>query len=317
MYNPEKSFLEKEDNNAVENVEYILDHQLMERIDESDFDDIYKEKDILKDKDYVERMKQNFRESEDQLTSQEREKVKERKKKSEALEIIIGEQGTMSGWFEGGDIKSSIVRTGEYDDIRNGVDSVVEFEIPDKDTKTIRRIALAIDASMSADASIIDRKIKRNMERIDNLDDLHIKYFQSDIEDYKGELNGIMPVVFALDGKHTNDLINLAAQNKRLVESGNNNEIFKETKEKLDNHPCQLIFLREARMQFEAYAKKLQEMPEPKAKEILGKVQQDLEIINTLIEEKKDIDFGELMDDNSFARVEELIMPKEKFNFST
>lgn len=317
MYNPEKSFLEKEDNNAVENVEYILSHQLMERIDESNFDDIYKEKDILKDKDYVERMKQNFRESEDQLTSQEREKIKERKKKSEALEIIIGEQGMISGWFEGGDIKSSIARTGEYDDIRNGVDSVVEFEIPDKDTRTIRRIALAIDASMSTDASIIDRKIKRNMERINNLDDLHIKYFQSDIEDYKGELNGIMPIVFALDGKHTNDLINLVAQNKRLMESGNNNEIFKETKEKLDNHPCQLIFLREARMQFEAYIKKLEEMPELKAKEILGKAQQDLEIINTLIEEKRDIDFGELMDDNSFARIEELVMPKEKFNFST
>ncbi|HNZ84036.1 MAG TPA: hypothetical protein PKL98_02075 [Candidatus Pacearchaeota archaeon] len=317
MYNPEKSLIEKERGDSVENVDYILENQISERIDESDFSDIYGKESIAKDKDYVQKMKRNFREAEDQLTSQEREKVHERKRKSEALEIIISEQGTKSGWFANENIKSSIIRTSEYDDIKNGVDSIVEFEIYDNDTKSIRRVALAIDASMSADSSVLDRKIKRNMERFQHLQDLGVKYFESEVEDYKGELNGVMPVVFALDGRNTNELINLTAQNKKLIESRESAELLKETKRELDGHPCQQIFLREARLQFEAYLRKLEQIKSPRSEEMIQKVRQDLEVINILIDSKREIPLGNFMNDQAFSRMENLIAPKEKFDFST
>jgi len=317
MYNPEKSIIEKEDNNAIENVDYILDHQISKRIDMSSFGDVYDQKIIDNDKNYVSKMKDHFKETDDQLTSSERNKVEERKMKSEALEVIISEQGTLSGWFEGEDTKCSISRTCEYDDIKNGTDGVMEFEIADDDGKNIKRIALAIDASMSADSSVLDRKLKRNIEKIKRLEDLEVKYFQSDLEDYKGNLKGVMPIVFALDGENTNDLINLVAQNKRLMESGRNPEIFEKTKKELDNHACQQIFLREAKIQFEAYIRELNKMSDPKAKETVKKTEQDLEVIKKLIDSKKDIYFDNLAYDKSFSRMKELLTDKEKPAFST
>jgi len=42
-----------------------------------------------------------------------------------------------------------------------------------------------------------------------------------------------------------------------------------------------------------------------------------LEVINILIDSKREIHLGNFMNDQAFSRMENLIAPKEKFDFST
>ncbi len=66
-------------------------------------------------------------------------------------------------------------KTSEFDDIKNGVDFVAEYQNPD-DPKSY--IALAMDASFSMSPSLINKKIDRSISDINKGTLSRVKYFQ-------------------------------------------------------------------------------------------------------------------------------------------
>lgn len=66
-------------------------------------------------------------------------------------------------------------KTSEFDDIKNGVDFVAEYQNPD-DLKSY--IALAMDASFSMSPSLINKKIDRSISDINKGSLSRVKYFQ-------------------------------------------------------------------------------------------------------------------------------------------
>lgn len=66
-------------------------------------------------------------------------------------------------------------KTSEFDDIKNGVDFVAEYQNPDNPKSYI---ALAMDASFSMDPSSINKKIDRSMTSINKGKFSFVKYFE-------------------------------------------------------------------------------------------------------------------------------------------
>lgn len=118
-------------------------------------------------------------------------------KSSEAvdLEYVLMEGIKVHGWF--GDDVESVQKTSEYDDAINGTDFVVTF----RDEDTGEFVYLAIDATTSADPSVIRRKADKVYEKLNRAKMTEIKYF----EDPDGKAGKVeMPrIVLALNPKKT------------------------------------------------------------------------------------------------------------------
>jgi len=259
---------------------YTLDH----------FSDVFNNEEIKKDKSHIESIKLSF---ENKNKNQENvEKVIHAKKRSEALEIIIADQIELSDWF-GED--SLFFRTTEYDDFINNTDAVVEFNIGEEP----KRIALAIDSTSRTDLPHVQEKINRNISKILN-NNLEIKYFESQIDKFKGSIKGVIPVVIGLEAGNTNDLIDKFAQLIRLKQTLDDplihvNEKMQtrqsstKCKKEIEKHPAQLIFLREIKSQLEMYKKiiALENNENISIKE--SDIQSLDQIITDIIDDKKQI----------------------------
>ena len=104
-----------------------------DRVDIESFSDLYGEDVVSQDLEYVEKMKKKFN---NPLDSQGRVL----KEKAEVLEAIISREADQNMWF--GE-ESAIILSSEYDDIKNGIDAVVEFEREEG----ISTLGLAIDVT--------------------------------------------------------------------------------------------------------------------------------------------------------------------------
>ncbi len=154
------------------------------------------------------------------------------RKLSTIFEAVIHENAELSEWPgpEAQTIKSS-----RYDDIKNGVDTIVEFEEPDRSTT---HLALAIDVAMSGS---IEKKFDRIKQEIREGRMAEVKYFASDTTD-PGPLHNVPRIVIGADGRTVNELANLWLEG---------------SKRELGKHPIQFQILEEIIMQltaFEAYA---------------------------------------------------------------
>ena len=171
------------------------------------------------------------------------------KKRSESLEIIIGDQIELNNWF-GPDALFN--RTTEYDDFFNGVDAVAEFKNKEKP----QRLALAIDATMKADLTGVKKKIDRNISKLLN-NNLEVKYFESKIDDYKGKLKNVIPVVLGVEGEDADELVHKFAElihlKKKLYKNDSDEKLISEKKNQLAQHPVQIIFLKEIKLQLDMY----------------------------------------------------------------
>lgn len=129
-----------------------------------------------------------------------------REKSSEAvdLEYVLMEGIKVSGWF--GENVESVRKTAEYDDIMNGTDFVIAF----LDEDTDKFVYLAVDATTSADPSVLHRKAGKVFEKLSQAKMVEIKY----LEDPDGKAGKAeMPrVVLALGPEKTVALQKLMAE---------------------------------------------------------------------------------------------------------
>jgi hypothetical protein len=105
-------------------------------------------------------------------------------------------------------------KTAEYDDLRNGVDFVAEYENPDKPSSYI---GLAMDASFASYAPVIDKKMLRSLGDIKNDTLSKIKYFQFDSEGESKDL-GIPRVIVGTDETHVKALLEKWDLNEKAEE---------------------------------------------------------------------------------------------------
>jgi hypothetical protein len=190
-------------------------------------------------------MEVSFEKRHDNLTSEEKIRIEEREHLSEALEIAVISGGQKAHWFGK---NSELIRSARFDDIFNGVDGFLEFPMEDGEPF---RMALAIDASMSRDKEIIENKMNRGIKKLET-GHMEAKYFKSKINDYKGKLTMVLPIVLGIESQNAQKLVHLFADFQRA--EGDEKKM-KKIGETLQNDPAQVIFLKEILVQLDMYAK--------------------------------------------------------------
>lgn len=278
----------------LENARIILS-TAQERPKLSDFADVFEKDELIRDEKSLSLVKRSISENTDLLLEDERRQISERKARGEALEVLIIQEAELNNWL--GD-NVLISRTTEYDDYFSHVDAVLEFDLGEESPE---RIALAIDASMLSDFHLTTSKLKRNIESVTGKGRAtEVKYFQSQVDDYKGSLTNIIPVVIGLEGSNCKQLFADFAQIIKLKRVAEKDDLQKETlhnlNEKMRTNPAQMAFLLEIKSQLEFYKnlvgkKTTEEGVNSKQLERL------ISLIDSVLTEKKDIKLGELEND--------------------
>lgn len=314
MFDPDKKYASF-NKSASKDAEAIIKFERKKRLQEIDFIDDgkkgYSEAEVKRDLETVERMKEKFEKGQDHMTDAEIKRAKENENRGEALEVIILDKGEELEWFGLG---TRLSRTTKHDDIFNGVDGVAEFVSKEK---TTHRVALAVDASMNSDFSALKRKIDRNIRKItNNKDEIEVKYFKSAIDDFKGKLALIIPVVIGMEGKKANELIGIFSQimvlQAREPKSGEELKKLDQLLIEAKNHPCQVIFLKEIKEQIAFYKELLAGDKSIKAQLFMNEINSLLEIINLIIGSKKEILGGELEKDGVYLTIKNIISQERK-----
>lgn len=235
---------------------YIIAVEKLEqdRVKTSDFIGLYKDQ-VEDDESYVTKRKSQFEAS---ATPEK----KRNKKLSIILEAIINEQIELSDWL--GPEAESMAAT-DYDDIKNGVDSIVEFKEGDL---SVRHMALAIDASYSTELSDKLGKIKGEIEKGLLTE---VKYFHSDHLDFRGRLEKVPRVVVGAESDRLTSLIFAwleshwmetipPDQQEKLIKDEKLKEQLKAIKERqragkkeLEIHPMQFLIIAQIIDQLKAF----------------------------------------------------------------
>ena len=193
-------------------------------IDPEKFRDLYGKEAIDADKAYVEKMESTF--------STEGE-PSEAQKLGTIFEALLHSQIAYGQWFGK---ESSAQKTSRYDDIKNGIDEVVETEVHEAATSYL---GLALDATLGGTGE----KFKRIKHEIDRGELGTVKYFRSKNGEFRGELSHIPRVVVTADAKTVIELATLWLEKKS---------------KELHEHPFQHQMLEEIELQlasFEGYAR--------------------------------------------------------------
>ncbi len=226
------------------------------RIDPHTFLGIYSEKEILDDETWVHQKREEHRSLQTTETEARAEKI------GEALEAIL-EQGVEEfGWFSAGSVTAHYVRTAKYDDYK-GIDGVLEFSVKTQ-KGGVHRIALAVDASLNRKTEAIEKKIHYSTKRVLGRKDAQVdgpavvKYFHSKADPHtKGKLEGVVPVVVGVDSADCFKLIKQLAQLRELERSAKSSSLLgqkhSEAKNRMKEHPAQMIFLKEIELQLTRY----------------------------------------------------------------
>lgn len=123
------------------------------------------------------------------------------------IEAIMYEHIEQSNWL--GE-NTRTIKTSFFDDIRNGVDLIAEFE-DGRDSFT--HMGLAIDVTFGNTAS--QNKILEIRKNIEQGKLAEIKYFESERSPYKGLYQNLPRVVVGADRNHISDLIRLWSDKTR------------------------------------------------------------------------------------------------------
>lgn len=281
-----------------EDLDIIIQHERMHRPELDDFADIYPKEKIDSDKRELSRVKTKIHKKESAVPAEERAMKDLLMRRGEALEVIVGDSIEMRNWF--GE-NAMIQRTSEVDDVLHGIDAVVELDREDEDAQ---RMAMAIDAYSGTSWNILEKKIKRNMERLAGNDEsAKIEYFESQIPDkdgnyYKGPLNDLVPIVIGISGENANDLFKKFSRLLRIKDlerklDPRELEIKRGLENDINSHPVQLLFLEEILVQLNGYNKVIEQDPGKVSPEIQDQVNGLQDIIKSIISERED-ELGEV-----------------------
>lgn len=308
MYNPDRGFegsaIDRADRSlrrgmGREAVDFILENEIVRRPKIDEFSDIFPQEEIEQDKRDLQSRKDGWEEQlrlhleRQKVPPQEQEEIREKirvgKRKSEALEVVIARHGELYNWF-GED--AGITRATEFDDVFNGVDAVLVFDLGEGSEETI---ALAIDASMNPDVKSIQGKIKRNQDKLLNrAEQAKVKYFRS--KHQRGILQHVIPVVVGMEGKNSEKLFSLVANVMKLERRpGSVSQTLSQLKTELEVHPAQKIFLEEIVLQLRGYMQMLKGNPrEESLRERITVLQM---VLREVIQSKQDIELEEFGND--------------------
>ena len=169
-----------------------------------DFEDLYGKENVQKDKEYVRKMEYLF--------NKERNSEKDNSSKLATIfESVIHEHGELSDWFGS---SAFTIKTSRYDDIKNGVDEIVEFI---EENKKFSHLALGVDVTIANETY---SKFKKIIDEINQGKLAEIKYFKSDELGIRGELKNVPRVIISVEGKTVRELggMWLEGKNKELSE---------------------------------------------------------------------------------------------------
>lgn len=236
-----------------------------------DFAD-YGEENIKRDKEYVEDRKKKF--------AKELTPGKEYfKKLATVFEAIVHDQSEQGEWLGH---NATTIKTTDYDDIANGVDSIVEF----REEHSASHLAMAIDATFNQDTG---KKFDRIKNEIKKGELATIKYFHSEHLGIKGRKSNIPRVVVGTDIKTIKELSEL------WLGKGKENILA------LANHPIQLQILEEMLLQFETFKNYAQKVNQPEIAAIYEKTHKIVKEIYS--EKKKAIKTTDLRHDDVFESI--------------
>lgn len=244
---------------------------LAEPVNPEDFRDIYG-KNVDNDMQYVEKMEKMFAEKNRDAS----EEVERFNKIAKIFEAIIFQHAELSNWF--GESATTIAAS-RYDDIKNGIDTIVEFN----EDQAAYHLALAIDVtSGSASRDKFDR-IQRD---IDEGHLAEIKYFVSENMGIRGHKANVPRVVIGADRKTIYNVINA------WIEKDN---------DALAEHPIQIKILSEIQIQLASFKQYCENTGKP---ELAGIYEKGLAIVEKILAQKNadeaqmtDLDFDQVYRD--------------------
>jgi len=188
-------------------------------IDTQQFASLYGATAVQADTTYVKSMEQKF---------SEEGTVHEAQKLGTIFEAILHEQIAYGTWL-GKNSKSQ--KTSRFDDIKNGIDEVVEIEVDETATSYL---GLALDATLGSTLEKLTRiKSEIDSERLGT-----VKYFRSKRGDFRGELSQIPRAVITTDAKTIVELATLWLEKKH---------------KELRAHPLQQQVVEEIALQLEQF----------------------------------------------------------------
>lgn len=174
--------------------------QLKEKaIDITTFTDLYGAENIQKDTDEVTRLKREFAKSDGAQVGRLRQE--DISHLAQILEYYIYKGVNEGNWIP----QCTAIKTSEYDDIKNGIDLVLEHSNEHSHT----HLGLAVDVTFAEDVS---RKLQRIKQSIDSDELSRVKYFSSEKSHMRGELRNIPRVVSAIDLEIFEDLFTSEAR---------------------------------------------------------------------------------------------------------
>ncbi len=270
FYDRGGSRFSKEEQAALEFDQTLLEFERKlgeaERIDPHGFIELYGEANVEIDLRYVKEMKERFAAND---TTQE----KNLKRISDVFERIIMEQIELHDWFGP---NTMTVAASEYDDIKNGVDIIVE--ITEEDSRASSHLGLGIDITYNTN---LEKKFLRIKNEIKSGKLTEVKYFQSADGSFTGRLNRIPRVVIGVQKETIAELMKLTLNKK---------------KKELAQHVIQYVILSEIYTQLIFFAKFARD--ENVEGGVVQRLLQILDLIGDIMSKKED-ELGGILDPES------------------
>lgn len=249
-------------NNDPNNIDVVIDLKvqrvLTSRLKEHDFiNHPYSNMDVASDLEYVAKQKVLHKKTE---TPQSREL----KRIADIFEALVLWNSEQADWLGS---KATTIKTSEYDDYKNGVDMVVEFQ----EERSASYLGLAADVTFSSDRSIIAKKFSILRDQIKRGTLAQVKYFHSDHTHFDGQLSKLPEVVIGVSKSMVLELARLWAEGKNST---------------LANHRVGVLILKQIEMQLSVFAKYAQSIGQTE----MARIYLDrFKLIQEILKEKGDL----------------------------
>jgi hypothetical protein len=231
---------------------------LADAIKERNFIGVYPREEVEKDLKYIKEAENAFKEK---AADEESARGVEL---AHIFEAIICHQGELANWF--GE-NSMTIKSARYDDLKNGVDLIIEFT--DNDDKN-SHLALAVDVTFSSFEKLYE-KLDGIKTDIEDGKLAYVKYFESERSGIKGDIKGIPKTVIGADPRTLYKLMDLWVGGKE---------------KELEKHPIQFMILD----QIMAQLIRFKELAESNKKSFIAdKYEKAIETVGRILNEKQEL----------------------------
>lgn len=186
------------------------------------------------------------------------------------------------GWL-GDPTLVRVIKTCDFDDLKNGIDGIVEFT---QEGRGAEHLAVGVDVTYSNQLKEKFKKIKNDIAE-GKLSS--IEYFRSG--NFIGSLNNVPRVI-------------VGAERKNLIELCR--DVFvKKDSQKLKRHPFQVLQLKQMRLQLDAFADYAESLGK---KDVAALYRRDAEIIRKILQKKsvgEGVRMGQWENDRVFAAIKQ------------